>query len=146
MSTDEQEAFERELAQMMSETSIRSTGKAPVKLDVGLPVGKRTGNEDAVVSSNGNSMVFTLVTKKGNKAQVRRSPLCYKIDIGVTVAQTRSVEVPAESAIAVHTRSKQLESKAEQEQMKRLVLDYEARAEEERRRGASALTKRLWRY
>jgi allophanate hydrolase subunit 1 len=53
--------------------------------------------------------------------------------------QTRAVEVPVEAAIAIHTRTKQLESRAEQEQLKKLVLDYEARDEAERRRSACAL-------
>ncbi|KAG6842174.1 hypothetical protein C0991_001667 [Blastosporella zonata] len=39
--------------------------------------------------------------------------------------------VPAESALAVHTRSAQLQDKVEQQHLKRLVLDYEQREEAE---------------
>jgi hypothetical protein len=73
MSSDEQDAFDRELALMASETSMRATatGKAP-KLDVGLPLAKRSVEDDGrAAQSGGNSMVFTLITKKGSKSQVR---------------------------------------------------------------------------
>jgi hypothetical protein len=45
------------------------------------------------------------------------------------------VEIPAEAALAVHTRSKQLKDKAEQQQLKRLVLEYEQKQEDESRQG-----------
>jgi regulator of nonsense transcripts 2 len=43
--------------------------------------------------------------------------------------------VPAESALAVQTRSAQLQDKVEQQQLKRLVLDYEQREEAEELKG-----------
>ena len=43
--------------------------------------------------------------------------------------------VPAASALAVHTRSAQLQDKVEQQHLKRLVLDYEQREEAEEIRG-----------
>jgi len=43
--------------------------------------------------------------------------------------------VPAESALAVHTRSAQLQDKVEQQHLKRLVLDYEQREEAEEMKG-----------
>jgi len=43
--------------------------------------------------------------------------------------------VPAASALAVHTRSAQLQDKVEQQHLKRLVLDYEQREEAEELKG-----------
>lgn len=39
----------------------------------------------------------------------------------------RDIEIPLESSIAVHSRTYQLQNKAEQEQLKRLVLENERR-------------------
>ncbi|KAG6849824.1 hypothetical protein H0H93_004633 [Arthromyces matolae] len=58
-------------------------------------------------------MAFTVLTKRGNKQH------------------TRQIAVPAESALAVHTRTAQLQDKVEQQHLKRLVLDYEQREEAE---------------
>lgn len=43
--------------------------------------------------------------------------------------------MPEESALAVHTRSAQLQDKVEQQQLKRIVLDYEQREEAEELKG-----------
>jgi regulator of nonsense transcripts 2 len=48
--------------------------------------------------------------------------------------QTRQLAVPSESALAIHTRSAQLQDRVEQEHLKRLVLDYEQREEAEEMR------------
>ncbi len=45
--------------------------------------------------------------------------------------------MPSESALAVHTRSAQLQDKVEQQHLKRLVLDYEQREEAEELKGNS---------
>jgi regulator of nonsense transcripts 2 len=50
--------------------------------------------------------------------------------------QGRHLLVPAESALAVHTRSAQLQDKVEQQHLKRLVLDYEQREEAEEMKGS----------
>ena len=47
----------------------------------------------------------------------------------------RQLAVPASTALAVHTRSAQLQDKVEQQHLKRLVLDYEQREEAEELRG-----------
>lgn len=49
--------------------------------------------------------------------------------------QTKNLAIPATSALAMHTRSAQLHDKQEQEQLKRLVLDYEQREEYEELKG-----------
>ena len=43
--------------------------------------------------------------------------------------------VPAASAMAVHTRSAQLQDKVEQQHLKRLVLNYEQREEADELKG-----------
>jgi len=50
-------------------------------------------------------------------------------------SQTRQITVPSTSALAVHTRSAQLQDKVEQQHLKRLVLDYEQREEAEELKG-----------
>ena len=52
-----------------------------------------------------------------------------------SVIQTRQLAVPAASALAVHTRSAQLQDKVEQQHLKRLVLNYEQREEAEELKG-----------
>ncbi|KAK7053362.1 mRNA decay protein [Paramarasmius palmivorus] len=68
------------------------------------------GNDD---DNNNGVMNFTIVTKRGNKHQ------------------TRQLAVPAESALAINTRSAQLKDRVEQQHLKRLVLNYEQREEAE---------------
>lgn len=47
----------------------------------------------------------------------------------------RYLPIPAESALAVHTRSAQLQDKVEQQHLKRLVLNYEQNQEAEELKG-----------
>lgn len=51
--------------------------------------------------------------------------------------QARQIAVPAESALAVQTRTAQMQDRVEQQQLKRLVLNYEKREEAEELKGAS---------
>lgn len=48
--------------------------------------------------------------------------------------------MPAASALAVQTRSAQLQDKVEQQHLKRLVLDYEQREEAEELKGEGILS------
>jgi regulator of nonsense transcripts 2 len=66
---------------------------------------------------NPGVMNFTMLTKRGNKQQVRQ------------------LAIPSESALAVQTRSAQEQDKVEQQHLKRLVLDYEQREEAEEIKG-----------
>jgi len=68
-------------------------------------------------SGNPSMMSFTMLTKRGNKQQVRQ------------------LAIPSESALAVQTRSAQEQDKVEQQHLKRLVLDYEQREEAEEIKG-----------
>lgn len=47
----------------------------------------------------------------------------------------KQLAIPAESALAVQTRTAQLQDKVEQQHLKKLVLDYEQREEQEELRG-----------
>lgn len=49
----------------------------------------------------------------------------------------RQLAIPAESALAIQTRTAQLQDKVEQQHLKKLVLDYEQREEAEELRGES---------
>lgn len=51
--------------------------------------------------------------------------------------QARALAIPAESALAVQTRTAQMQDKVEQQHLKRLVLQYEQREESEELRGKS---------
>ena len=81
MTQDEEDDFARELAKMMvtNNEGRKVAERKPVSLDVGLPLIKRNRQEteedvdgDEVAQRKG--MQFTLLTKKGNKQQVRSSP------------------------------------------------------------------------
>ncbi|KAF7782626.1 hypothetical protein Agabi119p4_2002 [Agaricus bisporus var. burnettii] len=73
------------------------------------------GEEDEVVKDveGSRTMNFTIVTKRGNKQLARQ------------------LAIPTTSPLAIHTRSAQMQDKVEQQQLKRLVLDYEQREEAE---------------
>jgi len=85
------------------------------------------------------TMTFTVITKRGNKQNVR-TPNTYPLTTDVPVIyycieQSRHIAVPVASPLAVHTRSAQLQDKVEQQHLKRLVLDYEQREEAEELKG-----------
>ncbi|KAG6375457.1 ARM repeat-containing protein [Boletus reticuloceps] len=74
-------------------------------------------------ATNGESVMnFTVITKRGNKQQMRYLP------------------IPSESTLAVHTRSAQLQDKVEQQHLKRLVLNYEQSQEAEELKGSLLVT------
>ena len=78
--------------------------------------------DDSPESGNSGMMNFTMLTKRGNKQQVRQ------------------LAIPSESALAVQTRSAQEQDKVEQQHLKRLVLDYEQREGAEEIKGGLAFT------
>nr|XP_031861440.1 uncharacterized protein CI109_003044 [Kwoniella shandongensis]KAA5528512.1 hypothetical protein CI109_003044 [Kwoniella shandongensis] len=113
---EEQHAFDREFAKILADTTDtrREQRKAaPPIFDTAVPLIRKnkpdegkTTNEDAE-----GRMQFMLLSKKGGRQQVR------------------SLEIPVNSTIAMNSRSYQAQSKAEQEQLKRLVLQNERRLE-----------------
>ncbi|KDQ21888.1 hypothetical protein BOTBODRAFT_50425 [Botryobasidium botryosum FD-172 SS1] len=118
--SEEAEAdFAKELAKMMSDEGRKVDKKAvPAILDVGVlsggggNMGRKRRDEADLVDDDADGqqiMKFTVISRRGNKQQTRELP------------------IPASSSLAVHTRSAQLQDKVEQQQLKKLVLDYEQR-------------------
>lgn len=123
--SEEAEAeFEKELAKIITDSSAesRKVDKKAAWWDSAVLAPnlrkKRADEGDVDVGGDNNPdsnavMQFTVITKRGGRQQGRH------------------LLVPAESALAVHTRSAQLQDKVEQQHLKRLVLDYEQREEAE---------------
>ncbi|KAI0743348.1 ARM repeat-containing protein [Daedaleopsis nitida] len=126
--TDEDDAdFAKELAKLVTDTSgdarkvDKKTALALWETTLPPPVLRKKRNEDLdddgeAAGDNAKDpgiMNFTLFTKRGNKQQ------------------TRQIAIPAESALAVQTRTAQMQDKVEQQHLKRLVLNYEQREEVE---------------
>ncbi|KAI8994050.1 ARM repeat-containing protein [Trametes punicea] len=127
--TEEDEAeFAKELAKLVTDTSAESR-KIDKKTALALwdtalppPVARKKKNEEYDDDGEGTTgdaaeepgvMKFTLFTKRGNKPQMRQ------------------IAIPAESALAIQTRTAQMQDKVEQQHLKRLVLNYEQREEAE---------------
>ncbi|KAH8828075.1 ARM repeat-containing protein [Flagelloscypha sp. PMI_526] len=117
--------FAKELAKMVTDVSAetrkvdKKTAQALWDAAV-LPgvVRKKRGGEEADEEEGSSPLAnglmnFTVLSRKGNKQQARQ------------------IAIPSGSALAVHTRSAQLQDKVEQQELKRLVLDYEQREEAE---------------
>ncbi|KAJ7217953.1 transcription factor [Mycena pura] len=116
--------FAKELARMVTDSAAESR-KVDKKTALALwdsavlPQGTRKkrldegDDESSAQVDDPDIMNFTVITKRGNKQQ------------------TRQIAVPAASDLAVHTRSAQQQDRVEQQQLKRLVLDYEQREEAE---------------
>ncbi|THH26707.1 hypothetical protein EUX98_g7481 [Antrodiella citrinella] len=127
--TDDDDAdFAKELAKMVTETSSearkvdKKTAQALWESTVPPPGmrKKRVDEHDdetdtaALSGEDGQGVMnFTLFTKRGNKQM------------------TRQLAIPAESALAVQTKTAQMQDKVEQQHLKRLVLNYEQREEAE---------------
>ncbi|KAI8992403.1 armadillo-type protein [Pilobolus umbonatus] len=132
LSREDAEEFDREFSKMMSESiESRKFEKKAAMLDVpipmnlkGSPVNRRGVSHDSD-NNPSNKMVFTLLTKKGNRQQ------------------TKTMEVPSDSMLAISTRSKQEAEREEQQQLKQLVLNYEEREEAVARQAAAEERARL---
>ncbi|KAF5354670.1 hypothetical protein D9756_005377 [Leucocoprinus leucothites] len=128
--------FAKELAKLVTDTSAESR-KVDKKTALALwdsavlpPSARRKkavddDDEDEHVKDNEapGIMNFTVITKRGNKQLARQ------------------LAIPSASALAVHTKSAQLQDKVEQQQLKRLVLDYEQREEAEELKALEARNK-----
>ncbi|KAI0644392.1 ARM repeat-containing protein [Trametes meyenii] len=134
--TEEDDAeFAKELAKLVTDTSAESR-KIDKKTALALwdtalppPVVRKKRNEEydedvegaaGETSEDAGVMKFTLFTKRGNKPQ------------------TRQIAIPAESTLAVQTRTAQMQDKVEQQHLKKLVLDYEQREEAEELKALAA--------
>ncbi|KIP08451.1 hypothetical protein PHLGIDRAFT_23490 [Phlebiopsis gigantea 11061_1 CR5-6] len=131
-SEDDEADFEKELAKMVIDNAEsrkvdKKTALALWDQTVPPPVLRKKRGEDAEEgqlnagpAEGPEVMKFTLFTKRGNKPQMRE------------------LAIPAESTLAVQTRTAQMQDKVEQQQLKRLVLDYEQREEAEELRALEA--------
>ncbi|THG98656.1 hypothetical protein EW026_g3557 [Hermanssonia centrifuga] len=133
-SEDDDADFAKELAKMVTDNAEtrkvdKKTALALWESTVPPPIMRKKkgdeseeGGEAAGGSSTDDSgiMKFTLFTKRGNKPQMRQ------------------LAIPAESALAIQTRTAQLQDKVEQQHLKKLVLDYEQREEAEELRALEA--------
>ena len=124
---EEEDEFNRELAKMATDASDSKKVDKRALFDLTLPTMKR---EESTTSTDPSQMKFTVLTKKGAKQQ------------------TKTVDVPSESALAVNSRTNALQDQHEQAQLKRLVLDYEKRDAaahdvSERKRESLAVLRRL---
>ncbi|KAK8844121.1 hypothetical protein IAR55_006915 [Kwoniella newhampshirensis] len=113
---EEQQAFDREFAKLLADTTDTRTQQrkaAPPIFDTAVPLIRRNKPDEGKSSKEDGDgrMQFTLLSKKGGRQQIR------------------SLEIPIDSNIAMNSRSYQAQSKAEQEQLKRLVLQNERRLE-----------------
>ncbi|KAI9372916.1 armadillo-type protein [Aspergillus egyptiacus] len=113
--------FDREFEKMMAESVESRRFERKGVFDIPLPM-KRSARETSAEnassqpsgpSSNGNTMAFSLMTKKGNKQQ------------------TRTIDLPSDSTFAVAMRSQQQADREEQQRIKNLVLNYELSNETE---------------
>lgn len=128
ISKEEEEDFEREFSRMMAESmESRKFEKKTTVLDVPIPMNLRGTQDRRTAAAQEKQqegtveeprMAFTLLTKKGNRQQ------------------TRTMQVPADSVLAISTRSKQEAEREEQQQLKKLVLNYEEREEAAARQAA----------
>ncbi|KAG2224950.1 hypothetical protein INT45_000071 [Circinella minor] len=125
VSKEEDDEFEREFSRMMNESmESRKFEKKSAVLDVPIPMNlrgaqdRRTATAQEKDNHQQDKMSFTLLTKKGNRQQ------------------TRTMEVPSDSILAVSTRTKQEAEREEQQQLKKLVLNYEEREEAAARQAA----------
>ncbi len=113
--------FDREFEKMMAESVESRKFERKAVFDIPLPM-KRAPRDTAVdtpapapapapvaapAQPSGNTMAFSLMTKKGNKQQ------------------TRTIDLPSDSTFAVAMRSQQQADREEQQRIKNLVLNYE---------------------
>ncbi|KAK9767886.1 mRNA decay protein [Basidiobolus ranarum] len=105
---------------MMSESlESRKLERKAATLDMPIPMHLTNQSMLGVLERNQSedqgNVAFTLLTKRGNKQQIR------------------TVEVPSNCSLAVNTRNKQEAEREEQQQLKKLVLNYEEREEANQR-------------
>eukprot|EP01114_Cavostelium_apophysatum_P008182 TRINITY_DN2050_c0_g1_i2.p1 TRINITY_DN2050_c0_g1~~TRINITY_DN2050_c0_g1_i2.p1 ORF type:complete len:1232 (-),score=430.22 TRINITY_DN2050_c0_g1_i2:182-3877(-) len=123
---EEDDEFDRELKKMIQESvEARKFEARNTRIDMAIPMGlfKTTGirgrEEDAATNATGKDeseqgkVAFRVLMKKGNKQT------------------TRNVDIPMDYSLASNTVSKQTSEKEEQQVLKRIVLEYGEREEEE---------------
>lgn len=103
----EEAAFTAEYAQLMNDSlDSRKFEKKQSGFDIPLPIKSKTGASGITVNDS-DRVVFSVLTKKGNKQQIK------------------TVELPASSSFVVNTQNKLVAEHLERMQLKKIVLDYE---------------------
>ncbi|THC90081.1 hypothetical protein EYZ11_010460 [Aspergillus tanneri] len=105
--------FDREFEKMMAESMDSRRFERKGVVDIPLPMKRSAREPTTPENAAGGSqvpprtMAFSLMTKKGNKQQ------------------TRTIDLPSDSSLAVAMRSQQQADREEQKRIKSLVLNYE---------------------
>lgn len=110
-STDDRD-FESAFDKMMND-SFQSRLTDAMKVDIAIPMHLKGKGKKQPIEENPDSVKFVLMVKKGNKQQFK------------------DLNIPVTENLAANIRDKQVAERAEHEEMKRLVLDYNQRQEEE---------------
>ncbi|TPX58145.1 hypothetical protein SpCBS45565_g08073 [Spizellomyces sp. 'palustris'] len=109
--------FEQQFSRMMQESMDTRRNDRKSTFDAPVPVRMKPSNATESQEEAGNGQVaFTLLTKKGNKQQVK------------------TMALPADSSFVISTRSKQEAEQEEKQHLKQLVLNYEERERENAKR------------
>ncbi|TPX76804.1 hypothetical protein CcCBS67573_g01935 [Chytriomyces confervae] len=113
-----EEEFEKEFSKMMLESlESRKFDKKSAAFDVSIPVKRAVAFQGppggAAQSAGTEGVVFSFLTKKGNKQQLK------------------AVELPQDSSFVQSTKQKQEADRAEKQQLKKLVLSYEDRDQDD---------------
>ncbi|KAG5458608.1 MAG: Up-frameshift suppressor 2-domain-containing protein, partial [Olpidium bornovanus] len=105
--------FEREFTKLMSESVDSRKFERKAAFDLSIPMKVRAQSKAAAAEHGDDEdrkgVAFTLLTKKGNKQQLR------------------TMEIPSDSPLALNTKSQQEAEREEQQKLKQLVLSYEQR-------------------
>ncbi|KAJ1548612.1 hypothetical protein HK405_001883, partial [Cladochytrium tenue] len=114
---EEEAAFELEFSRMLQESlDSRKTDRRPTAFDVAIPTRVKFvtegDNGDRAAAVGEDSVAFALLTKRGNKQQLK------------------AMALPKDSQFALSTKIKQEEEMEEKQQLKRLVLNYEEKERE----------------
>jgi regulator of nonsense transcripts 2 len=137
--SEEAEAdFAKELAKMFVEApgENRRVDRKAIWEGPSLPTGvRKKRDEDDEVERNPGIVKFTVATRKGNKLQVSLSLYWARSLEFDHSLQSRHIPVPVETELVKQIRQSQLEDKAEQQQLKKIVLDYEQREDAEEQKG-----------
>lgn len=108
---------DRKAALSAWDTGVTTTGSVARKINrKEVEKGGEGGDEE----KEKGVMRFAVLSKRGKNA-------------------TRELEIPTSSTLAAQTLSAQIQNKQEQEQLKRLVLDYEQREELAEMKGLSSI-------
>jgi uncharacterized protein Veg len=122
--------FDREFNALLAESleSRKSESRKMTALDMAVPtkLAHRHVQEETESTDSQEGIAFTLLIRKGNKPQ------------------TKTIFVPSDSHFASSLLTKMEAEKAEQQELKRLVLGYEQRNDEETTQGKSLLSLSLF--